>query len=385
MRVAYLTNALPTSGVGHYAASIMHAVRETAPDFAATEFMLDGEERTLSENGHEMVRLTMWPWVLQAKSITWVRLGNKWRKATSQQHFDIYHALNQTLSFLVKDRHHSVITVHDIIELLEPQAKAASLLNRYLYSGISRADHLIAISRFTAQTLREYYGVPEDRISVIYNGVGKEFHPIPNFPMTIACQMLRHEFKIPIDKRVILHVGSDHPRKNVITAVRAFATMQHKLPQTVFIKVGTPGIAAGRSTLLEEIDRLGIREHIRFVGSVSGERLNELYNLAAVLLYPSRLEGFGLPPLEAMASGTPVITTNAMSLPEIVGDNRRFGAQAALVRDPDDIDGFAADIVRVLEDGQLAFSLRQRGLERAQRFSWIEAARNVATVYRRLM
>ncbi len=132
---------------------------------------------------------------------------------------------------------------------------------------------------------------------------------------------------------------------------------------------------------MKEIDGLSVRKSVRFVGNVSSERLNELYNLADVFIFPSRFEGFGLPPLQAMACGTPVITTNATSLPEVVGDNDKFGEQAALVREVDDVDGLTEDILRVMSDVELVNSLRRKGIERAKKFSWQQTGEVVAKVY----
>ncbi len=376
-KIAYLVNAPSTTGVGYQAASVKKALQRVAPQYELIEYMIDGVDGILCEDGQTLATIRQWPGLLGSKSVAWIRLGKKWLATSRLRHLDVIHATNQALSFLGRNVYPSVVTVHDLIELIDPQSKAAYLLNRYLYSGIPYADRIIAVSQYTARTIHEYYHIPQDRISVIYNGVGEEFHPIQGLRDTIAYQMLRHELSVPVGNRVVLYVGSDHPRKNVITAVRAFTQARRKLPLMIFIKVGEPGLPAGRKLLLEEIDRLQVRDSVRFIGAVTSERLNELYNLADVFIYPSRLEGFGLPPLQAMAAGTPVITSNATSLPEVVGD-------AALLHDPNDVDGFVADLLRVLEDCALSDNLRQEGFARAQQFSWTRAATEVANVYESL-
>ena len=176
---------------------------------------------------------------------------------------------------------------------------------------------------------------------------------------------------------IVLYVGSDHPRKNLGVALEAFARLQKGRPDAVFLKVGSPGLPAGREATLEKIDKLGIREAIRFVGAVEEEKLNQLYSLADVFVYPSKFEGFGLPPLQAMAAGTPVICSNATSLPEVVGE-------AAIMHDADDVNGFAESLKKIVTDKELAQSLRENGLERVQQFSWTEAVERVAEVYKKI-
>ena len=357
MRVAYLTNSAPHSGVGYRAQAL---------------------ETRLRKNGVVVEEIKVGRSVASLpKSAGWVLSG--WEIRRQLEDFDIVEATNQTLSFMGGAGKPFVVTVHDIIEMLEPQVGfAGRLVNRYLYSGIRKADHIIAVSEYTATTVREYYGMPAERITVIPNGVGPEFHSIPNFQHSVGHHRLRQELKLAPENQVALYVGSDHPRKNVVGAVRIFAKFRETFPQAIFVKVGEAGIAAGRTQLLEKIKGLGIGEQVRFVGNVSLEKLNELYNLADVLLYPSRFEGFGLPPLQAMAAGTPVVTSNATSIPEVVG-------QAASMHAPDDIDGMAESVQKVLTDARFADSLRAKGFERAKQFVWEKSAAKVLEVYKSVL
>ena len=353
MKIAYLTNASENSGVGRRASEI---------------------KKRLKESGVDEIRLkhtSRWP-----KTIDWIVLGRQ----LDLRGYDIVHATNQTLSFVLRQAQDKprVVTVHDIIEVTEPQSFWGGRASRYLYSGISKAERVIAVSEYTKRAVQARYQVPDERMRVIYNGVGEEFFPIDNFRETIGCQELRRELKVPEGVKIVLYVGSDHPRKNVVGAVAAFAkSVVDKEINMIFIKVGKPGLPAGRNALLEEIDRLGIRERVRFVGNVDLERLNGLYNLADVLIYPSRFEGFGLPVLEAMAAGCPVLTSNATSIPEVVGDS-------AVRHDPDDIDGMAESLQRVLSDKAFADELVRKGRERAKLFSWDRAARAELEVYQSL-
>ncbi|MFH1353937.1 MAG: glycosyltransferase family 1 protein [bacterium] len=377
MRIAYIINTKDDSGVGHRAVNIAGRLKAQS-GVELDVFDMDGKEMTVKKNGGQVAVFTRWPGVLGKKTVGWVRLGQTIKNEIKKESYDIIHLTNQTLSFLVDGSIPSVVTVHDVIELLDPQTKSAYLINKYLYNGIKRASHIIAVSEYTAQTLKDFYELPAERITVVLNGVGGEFHLIDNFMQTVAAHSLKQELKLQDEAKVILYIGSDHPRKNVVGAIRTFSKIQEQIPELVFVKVGEPGIAAGREQLLKEIDDLKLRVAVRFVGNVSDERLNELYNLADVLIYPSRFEGFGLPPLQAFAAGTPVVCSNATSLPEVVGD-------AALKHNPDDIDGMAVSTQKILEDSNFASSLQLKGLERAKQFSWDVAADKVKSVYRELI
>lgn len=369
MKIAYLTNSSPRSGVGSYASALKKAL-VVAGNTGLREYSL--LDTRLLIDGEEKITVTKWPGVLGVKSVNWIRLGRKLPRYFGEE--KLVHATNQTLSF-IKTNKPMVVTVHDIIELLEPQDKKASMLNTYLLSGIPRAAHIVAVSHYTKKTIQDYYGLPSERITVIPNGVDTTmFHPIDNFSETIGYENLCRELKIAKGQPLVLYVGSDHPRKNVGVAVQAFAKFAEMHPQAVFIKVGEAGLSAGRELLLQEIDRLKLRESVRFVGNVTDERLNELYNLADVLIFPSRFEGFGLPPLQGMAAGTPVVCSNATSLPEVVGT-------AALIHDPMDVAGFADDLLRVVGDTQLQQHLVGAGLEQVKKFSWTNATQMTEKVY----
>lgn len=376
--IAYITNASPASGVGHRAFKIREALQRQNTVTGLREFRLDGIACTITRD-HEKIHTTRsLPHPLNAKSLTWIRQGRWLRRYLKNQDFALWHATNQSISFILSPDAPSIVTVHDLIETEQPQTVAGGLLARYLYHGISHASHVITVSAYTARTVAAAYNIPPDRLTTIPNGVDpKEFYPIPNFSETIAAHTLRRRLHTEPSNKVVLYVGSDHPRKNVVGAVQAFAAVHQRRPDTVFVKIGDPGIASGRARLLAEIDHLNLRDHIRLIGQVSLDELNEIYNFADVLLYPSHFEGFGLPPLQAMAAGTPVVTCNATSLPEVVGN-------AALQRDPDDTAGLAEDIVEILSDESVQVKLRTAGLARAALFSWETAARAEHAVYKKL-
>lgn len=379
--IAYLVNANPKSGVGHRAYQIRRRLEEEGSSMRLTRFALEGERALLSKNGRPAAWLTSWPGILGSKSVNWIRLGSllkKYVQSTDKNSYQLFHATNQTLSFLRPSFSPFVVTVHDIIEVTDSQTTLGGILSRYLYKGISEADHIIAVSDYTANQVQEYYGVPPEKITVIYNGASGAYHLIEGFKQSDEARELSSELDIPAGSKVVLYVGSDHPRKNLKTALRAFAKVAESDSRLLFVKVGDPGISSGREATVEEARNLSITDKMRFTGAVPIATLNHLYNVADVLLFPSYHEGFGLPPLQAMACGLPVISSNATSLPEVMGD-------AGIMHDPDDVDSFATSLALILGDDGEANRLRQAGLVRAKEFSWDVAADQVKEVYKELL
>lgn len=375
-QLAWITNAAPDTGVGHYAAALepLMAERAQAAGLSLQSYVLDGGQRQVLKERRVITQLSPWPGVLNQKSVTWLRMGKPLHVQLRDNNTALVHLTNQTLSFLIDAVRPYVLTVHDILERTRSQSTGGALAARLLYRNMASAAHLVCVSNFTAEQVREYLGRATPPITVIPNGVSSDFHPIDHFTQTIGSATLRQELKLAPDDIVVLYVGSEHPRKDLTTALRAFARCRETLPRLVFLKVGSPGLSAGREATLKIIEELALRDHIRFLPSVSLARLNELYNVADVFVYPSTYEGFGLPPLQAMAAGTPVIAVNSTSLPEVVGD-------AGLLVPPSDVDAFAGAILEIVQNKQRAAELRQRGIARAQQFTWERAAQDIVDVY----
>lgn len=370
-RIALLSNADRNSGVGSRAYQIASHIEEQ-DDFSLIPVMLDGRNTVMEIDGKETKHIVPLPSIFGSKSVSWVRLARHLPK------FDLYDISNQTLSFIAKKRHPSIVTVHDIIELTDPQDARASLLNRYLMSGITSADRVVTVSEYTKRAVHEYFHIPESAITVIPNGVADEYKVLPGFSSSIAYQELLQDFRITNRHPIIMSVGSEHPRKNMATILKVIAALKSKHPNILLLKIGEPGILEGRRKTLEMIDTLGLQKNVQLVGSISSERINELYNIADVLLFPSKAEGFGMPPLEAMAAGCPVVCSNATSLPEVVGD-------AALMHVPSDIEAFVSSISHIISNQAFREALIEKGLARAQEFSWEAAGRAMLGVYRTLL
>ena len=262
-----------------------------------------------------------------------------------------------------------VVTVHDLVRLAFPHApedrmSAVGLaLDR---RGIRKATHVICVSEATKKDLMQYLAVAEEKITVIYNGIDHSvFKPSP---------VNDGRFSAPY----VLYVGSERPRKNLVCLLRAFAAIKDRGPRFASLRLRKVG-SAGRSeefrtTTLEEARRLGIDRDIDFVDHVSDQDLAVVYSNAVALVYPSLYEGFGLPVVEAMASGCPVVASNISSLPEVAGS-------AALLVDPHDPAGFAEALQSVILDRDLRTRLCGDGLRRARDFSWDNAASATYAVY----
>ncbi|HZU29062.1 MAG TPA: glycosyltransferase family 1 protein [Bryobacteraceae bacterium] len=255
-----------------------------------------------------------------------------------------------------------ICTVHDIIPLERPEWFTPGFvrLYRWLMPRLARrVQHIIAISEFTKQRLIERLGVAPERITVIYNGVDACFSPRP----ADEIERVRTELRIPTP-HYVLCLGSVEPRKNQARLLAAWERVARRFPSDVHLVVAG---ARGSSTVFTEVTLDRIPDRVHFTGYVKQEHLPALYSGALALCYPSLYEGFGLPPVEAMACGTPVVTSASTSLPEVVGS-------AAVLVNAEEIDDIGEGMRRVVESADLRASLRKTGLAKAATYSWDAAA-----------
>ncbi|MEE8354136.1 MAG: glycosyltransferase family 1 protein [Dehalococcoidales bacterium] len=307
--------------------------------------------------------------VRQVKSRRYLSLGDAYRLAgLVTREPDVIHLPNQNFArYAVFRRRPFIVTVHDLIRFrfsFDRESLAERILLRVDMLALKRADHIIATSRHTAGDLVRHLGIPEERITPIYNGVNHGVFT-PN----------SHR---PLDEPYVLYVGSERPRKNLVRLLEAFAELKKELPNLKLVKVGPAGRRVRYRHATERIvERLGLQGEVTFHDYVPEEELAGFYRGAALLAYPSYYEGFGLPPLEAMCSGCPVVTSDTSSLPEVVGD-------AGILVSPHETGGWVRAMRRVLTDGQLREEMVRRGIERARDFSWDKAARATEEVYRKV-
>jgi glycosyltransferase involved in cell wall biosynthesis len=266
-----------------------------------------------------------------------------------------------------------VLTIFDTCIISSPQSFPLwqrTITNQLLPTCLNRADKLIAISHFTkSEILRLYPYIPADKIEVTWLGVNPRFKIIDD----IATGSVRSKYTL--QRPFILSVSTSNPRKNLKTLIHAYAGIKDRIYHDLVLT----GEYGWKSTeLYSLVTDLGLSERVKFTGYVPLEELPAIYNLADLFVYPSLYEGFGLPPLEAMACGTPVITSNVTSLPEVVGD-------AAITLDPLDTELLAQKMVDLITHDTERKALRGKGLERAKLFTWDKCARETLAVYDQLI
>lgn len=348
-----------TGSIHYYSTKLVERVG--ASEIHADVYWQDREERTFNV-----------PWVSLRtvsafkRDLTFI---HQLRKLKGTLHFP-YHHLGRYGNFI---RNPFIITVHDLIRYLD-LSKSEPLIHRpnsrdrfYLrldYKGVRKAKHVIAVSNATKSDLVKHLSIPEERISVVYEGVDHSvFYPA------------RRSLTFPY----VLYVGSEQPRKNLPVLLRAFRILKgdSRFRSLKLVKVGTAGSreADFRGATLKVINNLGVAGEVVFTGRVSEEELRTYYSNAACLAFPSIYEGFGLPLLEAMACGCPVVASVIPSTLEVVGD-------AGWLVDPSDAEAFAEAISSLLGDEKLRQSFVERGLRRANGFSWDKAAEETREVYR---
>jgi glycosyltransferase involved in cell wall biosynthesis len=268
----------------------------------------------------------------------------------------------------------SVITVHDLAFLNWPHFLTEEAARYYgqVDHAVRRADQIIAVSESTKNDLIQRLGAPEGKITVVYEAADPLFRPVERGDALAA---LRSKFPLP--EEFILFVSTIEPRKNIGALLRAYSRLRNDYKTTAgLVLAGAIGWLSEQ--VFEEVERLGLRPHVTFLGRVETEDLVYLYNAARCLAHPALYEGFGLTPLEAMASGAPVVASKVSSLPEVVGD-------AALLVDPQDEGELAVALHRLLSDDVLWAELRHKGLARAKTFSWQRAAEETLAVYRKAL
>ncbi len=272
-----------------------------------------------------------------------------------------------------------VLTVHDLLEHMYGSRNASSLrrsLHFFLTRRVlRRAARVIAVSQFTKNEIEKLLAIPDDRIEVVYNAIDERFlhgHATEADRELIAQRYL-------VNYPFILYAGAIRPHKNVVRIIEAFSALkselqkEQQLPDLKLIIIGDD--LSSHPRLRRTVVRSGVQNDVRFLGFVPIEVLRIFYDVARVFVFPSLYEGFGLPPLEAMAHGTPVVTSNTSSLPEVVGN-------AALLVNPENVFEIRRGLQRALLDSALREQMKQRGYEQTQRFSWTNSVSTILEIYR---
>lgn len=264
-----------------------------------------------------------------------------------------------------------VVMIHDIIHEYRPEfyPKYLCYMMRMLYPmSAKRASRILTVSESSKRDIVKYFKVPEEKVVVTYNAAPEDFRPVTDQDK-IRQTLLRYG----VTSEYILYVGRLEPRKNISRLISAFHELKKKTK--INQKLVIVGMKYFQSeTIFETVNELNLEDEVIFTGRVEDADLPDFYSGAKLFVYPTIAEGFGIPPLEAMACGTPVITSNTSSLPEVVGD-------AGILVNPYNTKDLANAIYKVLSDKTLRGSMKVKGLERVKRFSWENTARRTLEVF----
>ena len=355
------------AGVSRYIQSLLTHLPQVDHDLDYVCFL--GDSRAHYPGWRE--RYSRWRTEAPPARILWEQLAQPW--AARREKLDLLHV--PAYVGPIQRSCPLVVTILDLSfyvypELFRPFNRM--YLQKLTRRTVERAQGIIAISKSTRDDLVRILGVPEERVTVVLNGVGQDMLPIESQEQL---RDLRRRHGLP--ERMILFLGTLEPRKNISTLLEAYSLLRDRraVPHHLVI-------AGGKGWYYEEIyatvERLGLQDKVIFPGYVPQSELALWYNVADLFVYPSLYEGFGFPPLEAMACGTPVVVSNTSSLPEVVGD-------AGLVVDPLDAHALATAISDLLNDPTRYRTFQKASLSRAKRFSWRTTAANTANLYHRIL
>jgi glycosyltransferase involved in cell wall biosynthesis len=354
--------ALRASGVGRYLREILAPILAAPPFDRITLFGNPAELDAFMEVNPSRARVEVVPhhggtYSLRSQA-SWARLRLMGRASGDVAFFPHWDAP------MLLPRRRSVVTVHDVTHFRVPDAfpPLRRMAARAVFQRVvSRATRIIVVSDWTRRDLLELEPGAEEKTRVVPNGVGREFRPPqPDEPLG---QPVREPF--------LLCVGNKKRHKNLTAAIGVLVQLLPQYPHLQLVVAGQVG--AGWDEVLAAADEKGVRAAVVDLPVVGDGQLRVLYGRCAAFLFPSRYEGFGLPVLEAMACGAPVVASNASSIPEVAG-------QAALLFDPDDVDGMASAVSRLLIDPAFRATLVRLGRERAATFAWDRAARQTVEI-----
>ena len=275
-----------------------------------------------------------------------------------------------------------VITVHDLLDYMY-RARTNNGMRRTIHNYMTRqvmhhAARIFAVSNFTKRDVSRYFDIKPEKVEVVYNALDESFQRGHSTPA--EQEMIRGRYQV--DSPFLLYAGRISPHKNVARTIEAFSALKGELakegayPDLKLIIIGDE--VSKNPDIRRAVIRSGMQQDVRFLGYVSIDVLRIFFDMAKVFVFPSLYEGFGLPPLEAMAHGTPVVASNTSALPEVVG-------HAALMVNPENVFEISRALQRALTDQPLRERMKAAGLEQAQRFSWEVSVRRMLKVYEQVV
>lgn len=371
MKIGIITDSLDdnAAGIGVYIKELLNNLKKI--DHQNTYVLIhhtNTDNQIYRENEHLLIPF---------KSIIFKREIRKiieLPRILEKNNFDIVHEPTQIGPFFFKSKFTKVVTILDLTTLKYPKThKKINYIRQYFGMPIilKNVDKVIVPSRNTKKDLIERFKVSDDKVEVIYMAISGKFKVLNK---GAALNKIKQKYNLP--SKFILNVSTLEPRKNIPTLVRAY----HKLKKNYNLEhrlVIVGGLGWKYAKIFNTIRKLDLDRDVIFTGYVPDNELLGFYNTSSLFVYPSIYEGFGLPPLEAMACGTPVITSNTSSLPEVVGD-------AGITVSPYDIEELAKTIYQVLTDEKLKQDMIEKGLKRAKMFSWKKTAQETLKVYESL-
>jgi len=346
-----------------------------------TRELLQGLSRQASEFGvhaitREQHREAVEPWCARVTVVNTpiYTVREQWAIPWAASGTELLHVPHYNVPLLMRTP--LVVTIHDVIHLSDPDSRASFKTWAYarpvLTAAARKAAHIITDSEYSKGQIVEHLRVPRSKVSAIHCGVTSGFSPMDKEAAFKAVSGA-----LRIDEPYLLFVGNLKRHKNVSTLLTAFALLRDRREMSQrLVLIGND--TDGKRELIERCAHLGISERVDFVPHVTQELLPKIYAAADALIQPSRIEGFGLPVLEAMACGTPVICSRAASLPEVAGE-------AASYFDPNNSEELADAIEPVLDSPKLQTRMRTLGLRRAARFTWHEAVAKHIGIYRAIL
>lgn len=369
MRVGidYTAAATQRAGIGRITRELVRALAEI--DHQNEYLLIHARGTKIGESfPHNFSTLTL-PLSERIATVLWQRVGLPLPIELFTGGLDLFHSPD----FVLPPLRHSIslVTIHDLTFLIHPKCADPRLV-RYLTSrvpkAVERANMVLADSQCTKGDLIRLLGVPIEKIEVVYGGVSSEFTPV-----TDEVVLARVREKYGIDRPFILSLGRLEPRKNLDRLIEAYWLLRQETnPPHRLLLAGEKGwLCEG---LFVQVEKLKLGGDVIFLGFVPDEDLPALFSLADVFAYPSLYEGFGLPPLEAMACGAPVVASNTSCLPEVLGEAARFV-------NPHDVNTIAEALHRVIIDDELRRNMSRQSLARAAQFSWSASAQKLLSVY----
>jgi glycosyltransferase involved in cell wall biosynthesis len=356
------------AGINWYIYNLLRHLPRVAGQHRYTAFL---SERRFAPELPLAVQLSRLPTVHAPVRIWWEQAIQP--LALRRAQVDLLHAMAFVSPLLLPCP--AVVTVYDLSFVRFPESFRP--LNRlylrwFTAWSVRRARRVIVISESTRQDVVRFLGKPEEQVDVVYCGVEKRFRP--QDPAAVAT--FRCEKGLP--ERFILFLGTLEPRKNVVSLLEAYARLVTRDGNLVPALVVAGGKGWFYQRIFAAVERLDLSDRVIFPGYVAEEEKPLWYNAAELFVYPSLFEGFGLPPLEAMACGTPVIVSDTSSLPEVVGDG-------GVTVPPTDVEALTDAMAAMLKAPAVRADWQHRGLDRAARFSWRETARQTVRVYERAL